>query len=283
VAEGDTIFRTAAVLRGALVGETVTAARARSGGAQVGRLVGAKVTSVTARGKHLLIDFDDGLTLHSHLGLTGAWHRYAPGEPWRRPASRVLGLLETDRHVVVCFDAPVLELVEHRALALHPWLAGLGPDLLDEPPDLDGVVARLRVERRAQMSIGEALLDQRVVAGLGNVYRSEILAHRLVSPFLPVHALSDATLIGLLELGRDLLRANVTGGDRVTMPDSLGAAPWASAGLRRQTRRWVYGRAGQPCRRCGTMIRSQPLGHPARRVYWCPRCQVGPSSAGDSA
>ncbi len=231
--EGDTLFRTAAVLRRALAGEAIRAARGRPGGAQLERLVGARVTSVTARGKHLLIDLDDGLTLHSHLGMTGSWHRYARGEPWRRPASGLVALLETDRHVVVCFDAPVLELLEHRALELHPALAGLGPDLLGDEPDLDAAVARLLDARRARLSIGEALLDQTAVAGLGNVYRSEILFIERLDPFVPGRAmLPPDRLVRLLEGGRDLLRANTGGGDRVTMPDALGARPEAPAGLR---------------------------------------------------
>jgi endonuclease VIII len=276
--EGDTLFRTAQVLRRALVGEEIRQARGRPGGAQLERLVGARVLSVVSRGKHLLIALDGGLTLHSHLGMTGSWHRYAPGERWRRPASGMVALLETDRQVAVCFDAPVVELLQDRALGLHPALAGLGPDLLDESFDLESALARLQDARRATLSIGEALLDQRAVAGLGNVYRSEILFIERVDPFSPVGALAKTRLLRLLQLGRELLRANTGGGDRVTMPDALGAVPGASAGLRRSAERWVYGRAGRPCRRCGTLIRSASLGQPPRRVYWCPSCQPGPAS-----
>ena len=250
------------------------AARGRPGGAQLERLVGsAGRRRVTARGKHLLIDFDDGLTLHTHLGMHGSWHRYrgASAGVARRPGR---GAARDRSAVAVCFDAPVVELLEHRALALHPGLAGLGPDLLEEAPDLDAAVARLLDARRARLSIAEALLDQTAVAGLGNVYRSEMLAHSLISPLTPIGNIPAERLLRLLELGRDLLRANTGGGDRVTMPDALGARPRASAGLRQRTDRWVYGRAGRPCRRCGTLIRSLALGQPPRRVYWCPRCQV---------
>jgi endonuclease VIII len=276
--EGDTLFRTADVLRRALVGEEIRKARGRPGGARLERLVGARVLSVVARGKHLLITFDDGLTLHSHLGMTGSWHRYAPGERWRRPASGLVALLETDAQVAVCFDAPVVELLEHRAVGLHPALAGLGPDLLDQAPDLEAAVARLQDARRAGLSIGEALLDQRAVAGLGNAYRSEVLFTEGLDPFLPAGSLPRERLLRLLQVGRDMLRANTGGGDRVTMPDALGAPPGAGGGLRRTTDRWVYARAGRPCRRCGTLIRSAALGQPPRRVYWCPRCQPGPES-----
>src|SRR3954468_1046931 len=159
--EGDTLFRTAAGLRPFLVGRTVTAARARQPGPQAGRLVGATVTGVEAQGKNLLIRFDNGLEVRTHLQMNGSWHRYRPGERWRRPPARARLVIEVAGSVAVCFDAPVVELFEQRAEHLHPSLSRLGPDL--RAPEFDGAEAlrRLRDPLRAEMEVGVALLDQR--------------------------------------------------------------------------------------------------------------------------
>jgi endonuclease-8 len=272
--EGDTLFRTAAGLRPYLLGRPVLAARA-TGGAQVGRLVGATVESVDTLGKNLLIRFSNGLEVRTHLRMNGTWHRYRPGERWRRPAPRAVLVLEVEGAVAVCFDAPVVELFESRAEALHPGLAPLGPDLLG--PEFDATDARRRLgdPARAGTAIGEALLDQRVMAGVGNVYRSEILFIERVDPFAPVESLDGATLARLIASARRLLLANVgrrRGPERTT---TAGAREAGGAPL------WVYGRAGRPCRRCGTLIRSASLGRELpRTVWWCPACQ-GAGGEGD--
>src|SRR3954454_13745409 len=176
--EGDTLRRTAAGLAPHLVGRTVTAARAPMGGPQVSRVVGASVESVEAAGKNLLIRFDNGLELRTHLRMNGSWHRYRPGERWQRPAARARLVLEVPGAVAVCFDAPVIELFETRAAAIHPTLAALGPDLLDDDwSEADAVEARrrLRDSALAETPVGAALLDQRAVAGLGNIWRNETL------------------------------------------------------------------------------------------------------------
>src|SRR5215212_9300060 len=129
--EGDTLHRTASGLAPHLVGRPISAARVRPGGPQVERVVGSTVTEVVALGKNLLIRFDNGLEIRTHLRMTGSWHRYRPGERWRRSPARARLVLEVPGAVAVCFDAPVVELFETRAEALHPTLAGLGPDLLD--------------------------------------------------------------------------------------------------------------------------------------------------------
>ena len=245
-----------------LLGGEITAARGRPGGARLDRVVGARVRSVSSRGKHLLIGFDDGLTLHTHLQMRGTWHRYRPREPWRRRADRAVAVLETASAVTVCFDAPTVELLETRALAIHPVFSTLGPDLLAGAPDLEEVGARLTVCGARGLSIAEALLDQRVVAGVGNVYRSEILAHTGLSPYEPAGSLSHETLAQLLSTAATLLRWNLDGGVRRTIADT------------RPGERLVYGRTGRPCRRCGELIRSIALGRPPRRVYWCPQCQA---------
>lgn len=256
--EGDTIKRIADVMRRCLRDEVIVAARGRPGGAQLSRVVGSRVTTVAARGKHLLIDFEVGLTLHSHLQMRGTWHRYRPGERWRRPVDRAVAVLETRSVVAVCFDAPTVELLETRALRLHPVLSELGPDLLDADRALDEAVRRLLASR---LTIAEALLDQRIVAGIGNVYRNEILALARVHPHLLASELSEGQARRILAVAASMLRSNTDGGVRATVPNA------------RRGERWVYRRAGRPCRRCGTAIRSESLGQPPRRLYWCPDCQ----------
>ncbi len=272
--EGDTIYRIADVMRRTMRHDEIVAARGRPGGVQLERVVGSHVERVSPRGKHLLVDFSNGLTLHTHLQMHGTWHRYRPGERWRGDAVDAVAVIETASAVVVCFDAPTVELLKTQALPLHPRLAQLGPDLLDPAADLDEASARIRSHPSAMSSIAEALLDQRLLAGIGNVFRSEVLFIVGVDPYLPVGELADATLEELLRTARGLLAANLGGGERVTMPDALGAPPGTTSLPRRDGGLWVYGRVGRPCRRCGSVIRARPIGSPPRRLFWCPRCQA---------
>jgi endonuclease VIII len=257
--EGDTLFRTAAGLRPYLVGRDVRAARAQGPGPvpQVHRVVGKRVDAVEAQGKNLLIRFDGGLEIRTHLRMNGSWHRYRPGERWRRPPGRARLVLEVDGSVAVCFDAPVVELFETRVEALHPTLSRLGPDLLS--PDFDAGEAhrRLRAPERQSMSISAALLDQRALAGIGNIWRNETLFAERVDPFVPVAEIDDETLDRLIATARRLLT------------ESAGVAPG-------RTSTKVYRRTGRPCPRCGTPIVSRPLsGEIPRTTYWCPSCQGG--------
>ncbi|MFO7532667.1 MAG: DNA-formamidopyrimidine glycosylase family protein [Candidatus Limnocylindrales bacterium] len=259
--EGDTIYRTAEVMRRTLGHDELVAARGRPGGARLERVIGSRTSAVRSRGKHLLIDFECGLTLHTHMQMKGSWHRYRPGERWHEDQSTAVAVLETTSAVAVCFGAPTVELLETRALPIHPVLAALGPDLLDEEPDIEEAVRRMRAPALAKASIAEALLDQRVVAGIGNVYRSELLARHRIDPFTPVGMVPEPLARQLLADGSRLLRANVNGRARVTVPDATPGD------------RWAYRRAGRPCRRCGSVIRSTTLGRPPRRLYWCAECQ----------
>ncbi len=269
--EGDTLFRTAAGLRPYLVGRTVTAARTGGPGAvpQVQRVVGREITAVEALGKNLIIRFDNGLEIRTHLRMNGSWHRYRPGERWRRPPGRARLVLEVPGAVAVCFDAPVVELLEQRAEVLHPSLGALGPDLLAPDFDTDEALRRLRAPERAEMEIAGALLDQRALAGIGNVYKSEVLWLERVSPFGRVADIDDGMLARLVATARRLLVANSTathGPERVTTAGDR-AAPGPL---------YVYGRTGRPCRRCRTPIVSRRQGFdPARTTYWCPSCQPG--------
>ena len=263
--EGDTIFRTAAVLHAALVGQRVIAARAQAGPGlrsvpDLSRVVGAAITSAEARGKHLLIGFDNGLTLRSHMRMQGSWHRYRPGEAWKLPASQANAIIETAATVAVAFNTPRLELLTDAGLARDRALLELGPDLLGAEFDTDEAMRRLRERDREQL--GNALLDQRAVAGIGNVVKSETAFIERLDPWAVVGAFDDEELEAALRTARRLLQANTRGGARVT-----------TGNPRRGQELWVYGRAGRPCRRCGTRVETRRQGELARSTYWCPRCQ----------
>jgi endonuclease-8 len=270
VPEGDTLFRIAEGLRPYLLDRVVVAATARQPGPRAGLLVGTTIVSVEARGKNLLVGFDSGLELRTHLGMHGSWHRYRPGEPWRRAPARARIVLEVPGSVAVCFDAPTVELLEVRAEHLHRPLGGLGPDLLGPTFDETDGLGRLRAPERAGRSIAEALLDQRAVAGIGNVYCDETLFLEGVDPFAPVESLADEALVGLVRRARGLLLANRDHADRVTTPDAVS---------RTGRRLWVYGRAGRPCLRCGSRLVARRHGTLPRRRTWCPRCQASPGHA----
>lgn len=270
--EGDTLFRTAAGLRPHLVGRTVTAARAQGPGPipQVQRIVGHEITSVESVGKNLLIRFEGGLEIRTHLRMTGSWHRYRPGERWRRPPARARLVIEVPDAVAVCFDAPVVELLEQRAEATHAPLAALGPDLLSPSFDADEAFCRLQDPSRAGRTIAEALLDQRALAGIGNVYKSEVLWIERISPFEAVADVPDEAIRRLIATGRRLLLANVAtshGPERTTTTGDR-AAPGPL---------YVYGRAGRPCGRCRTPIgRTRQGTDLPRNTFWCPTCQPAP-------
>ncbi len=256
--EGDTLFRTAAGLRPHLVGRVVTAARATRPGPQVERIVGSTIEAVETQGKNLLIRFDNGLVIRTHLRMNGSWHRYRPGERWRRGEARARLVIEVPGAVAVCFDAPVVELFEERTEQFHPGLAPLGPDLLDPewgPRQAEEALRRLRDPARSTMTISEALLDQRALAGIGNIWRNETLFAERVDPFARVADLDDTTLARLVTTAHRFLRT------------SAGVAPG-------RVPMAVYRRAGRPCRRCGTLLRTRPLaGEVPRTTYWCPSCQ----------
>jgi endonuclease-8 len=265
VPEGDTIFQTAAALRPLLVGQTIQGARARAPGPQIQRVIGSQVTAIDTAGKQMVIHFDNGLALRTHLRMNGTWHRYAPGEPWRLPAWKARVVLEVPHHVVVCFLAPVVELMPEAAVDRHPTLTALGPDLL--APDFDPHAAFSRLRARDDAEIAEALLDQRAMAGVGNVFKSEILFVESIHPWTTVAALTDTQLEAVVATAHRLLQQNATPGrpQRITTRDDPGLARGASV--------FVYGRNRRPCLRCGTPINVRRQGPLNRPTYWCPRCQ----------
>jgi endonuclease VIII len=268
--EGDTLARTAAGLRPYLLGRVVEAARVHGPGSspRVERVVGARIAAVDSVGKNLLIRFDNGLEIRTHLRMNGSWHRYRPGERWRRPAARARLVLEVPGAVAVCFDAPVVELFEQRAEQLHPVLSALGPDILAPGFEPDGAleaIRRLRSNASGE-AIAEAITDQRCLAGIGNMYKSEVLFAERVDPFASVSLLDDETLLRLVRSARRLMLANVPA---TSGPAQMTVAREMSG--RRQA--LVYGRGGRPCRRCGTPIATRRHGDSPRVTYWCPSCQ----------
>lgn len=271
--EGDTIFRAARTLHRALAGSTVTAfesmfpalTRVHEDSPITGRIV----ERVTAQGKHILMTFSGGLVLRTHMRMNGSWHIYRPGERWQRPRRDMRVIVATAGFVAVGFNVPVAEWLESRALPKHAELRRLGPDLLADEFDAEEAFARLRA--RPTEEIADALLNQRVLAGIGNVYKAEVLFACRMNPFARIESLGDDQLRCLLMTARKFLKANVTEGL---------AAMTTYRGFRRTTRRdapserlWVYGRAGEPCRRCSTRIRLGKQGGEARLTYWCPACQ----------
>lgn len=258
VPEGDTVFRWAERLRHALVGERVRRFEVtRLGRPTLGS--GMRVRSVESRGKHLLIAFDDGYVLHTHMRMSGAWHVYQPSSRWRRPAHQARAVIEVDRATAVCFGAPVVEVMRERELSRHPALGVLGPDLCQPEVDLGEVLARLD-QVAPGTELGNVLLDQRVASGIGNVYKSEVLFLLRLDPFTRIEELDVATRRSLYASASDLLRQNLHGGRRMTVRAGLS----------------VYGKRGRPCPRCGGRIRSRRQGEHARTTFWCPRCQRWP-------
>ena len=261
--EGDTVFRHAQQIDAALAGATVRRSDFRLPALATADVAGWTVRESACRGKHLLLRLADpdgrGWTLHSHLRMDGTWRLYRPGEAWRgHPAHHVRVVIGTDRAVAVGFrlhDVALLPTAEEDSLVGH-----LGPDLLGPDWDPDEAVRRLRAD--PDREIGQALLDQRNLAGIGNLYKSETLFLRGVFPWRPVGAVGD--LPAVVGLAARLLNAN------------KGRWTQATTGsLRRGEEVWVYQRADRPCRRCGTPIRRAPQGPDERPTFWCPSCQSG--------
>ena len=250
--EGDTLFNTALALRPALLGESLTAVNIRARGMYRLR-VGDTVRSVEAVGKFLEIVVERGLALRTHLHMTGVWHLYEQGERWRRPRHLARAVLETESHVAVCFAAPTVEV----GPAADDRLAHLGPDLCHADVDLDAVLERV-AGSDSSTEIAEVLLDQRLAAGIGNVYKNEVLWACEVSPFRPLADVDEPMRRRLYETAAEQLQANLGRWKRQTHPKGLA----------------VYNRAGQGCYRCFGQIRTIEHGDIGRRTWWCADCQT---------
>jgi endonuclease-8 len=255
--EGDTIHYAASrirpVLEGRVPAEIRTPQQRHALDRWPQRLDGLALREVEAYGKHLFLRFEGDLVLHSHLGMTGAWAVYRKGERWRRAPRRAWLVLAAEDHDVVQFDGPTLELLTERRVRSDPRLAMLGPDILGEQLDVSQVIRRLRGEDQSR-GIGDTLLDQRVVAGIGNIWKSESCFGAAVDPWRRCAATSDEELLSILRFARTHMTTSAHEG--------FGARPRA-----------VYNRAGKPCPRCGTRTRSAGQGEQNRVTYWCPGCQ----------
>ena len=261
--EGDTIFRAATTLRRALEGARVSSFRST---VLRENLAGLRIERVEARGKNLLVHFGDGRVLRTHMRMSGSWHIYREGEPWQRPAWQAKVELHADNgFVAVLFNAPVIELLD--AAALEEGEVGrLGPDATADA--FDPALARARLQALGPMSIGEALLHQGAMAGVGNVIKAETLFLCRQDPFAAVEALEQAQLEKLIAESRRLLLRNRSGAGMRTSRESLDGG-----------RLWVYGRSGKPCRVCGTPVKMRRQGAAARSTYYCPSCQAGQPDA----
>jgi endonuclease VIII len=262
--EGDTIHRSATNLSAWLAGRVVTAAYSTFPGIDLSRVVGRRLTTVEAQGKHLVMTFVDDATvkpplaLHTHMRMTGSWHVYERDARWHKPKRQARFVITAGDRVAVCFNVPIATLDTERAVLNERSLTELGPDVLAEPLDLSDVPRRIAARQPA--TVGELLLDQRIVAGIGNVYRAEGLFLAGLDPWTSPSLLSDAILVALVGRCAELMRTNV-------------ARPFARDTGGGPSRPWVYGRTGRPCRRCTTAVTSALLGSLPRRVYWCPTCQ----------
>jgi endonuclease-8 len=251
VAEGDTILRAARRLDEALAGQRVevSAPNPRGRAARVERLDGLTLEGVEARGKNLLLGFGE-LVLHSHLGMNGSWHVYVLGERWRKPRRSAWAVLRGETREAVQFGGPTLRVMRARAVELDPQVGALGPDVLAPGFEADDAVRSLR--SAPELELGEALLDQRLVAGIGNIFKSEACFAARVDPWSRVGDLSHPDLAGVLEAARELMMRAVE---------------------TERGERAVYRRAGMPCRACGAPIASRRQGDANRTTYWCRRCQ----------
>jgi endonuclease-8 len=254
MAEGHTILRAGQRLEAALLGKQIRDVKAPQPRHRLERwpelLRGRRLERVETHGKHLTLRFDGDLAIHSHLRMNGAWDVYRRGSRWRRSPRSAWLVLSTDDHEVVQFGGPVLEVMTGRRARRDPRLARLGPDIL--APDFEPTAAISRLRADPTRELGDALLDQRLVAGIGNVYKNEALFAARVSPWRRVGGVSDAALRDVLREARNQMLAWVAGKARVGR---------------------VYRRAGRACPSCGTRIRSRGQGDNNRITYWCERCQ----------
>ena len=264
--EGDTIFRAARTLHRALAGKVVTKFETQL--PQLARvdydtpLVGRVVDSVESNGKWMSMRFSGDLTLLTHMLMSGSWHIYRPGEAWQRPRVQMRVAIYTQEFVAVAFQVPIAEFHTSESQARQRSVRRIGPDVLAQQFDEAAAASRLRA--RPELEVGVALLTQSIMAGLGNVFKSEVCFASGVNPFRNVGALTNEELSLLLSSAREFMKSSVveTSGVRRTTGRSDPSA-----------RLWVYRRRGEPCRKCGTAVKAKKQGEDARITFWCPQCQ----------
>lgn len=261
--EGDTVYLAAKRLAAALSGRRLSRGELRHPRLAEHDLSGLTVLDVRSVGKHLFIRFDDGRSLHTHFRMDGSWHLYRPGQRWQRPSHQVRAVLTTQERVAVGFLLHDMELLPTQAE--HRLVGHLGPDLLNPQWDEnDAEAAARRLHGHPEVELGLALLDQQIMAGVGNLYKTEMCFLLGVSPWIPVREVAPAAVVAL---ARRLLLANADRPEQSTTGE-----------LGRGRQHWVYERGGRPCRRCGErVIRAvQGTGVHARNTCYCPHCQPGP-------
>lgn len=262
--EGHTIHRAARRLRSVLAGNVLDRVEARGAhlveAKAVDRLRGDTVLDVEARGKHLLVHTAGGWTIHSHLRMDGVWHLYRAGEKWRKSRRRAWLVLGAGEWDAVNFDGPILEILPSAELGQLRAVTELGPDILVEPFDDAEYLRRMR--RANDREIGDAVMQQRIVAGIGNIYKAESLFMSRIDPWRRVRDLSDEELVRIRETATRIMHDGVLDARAITYqgPGPVG--------------RWAYGRYGLPCRRCRTRIQREKQGEDQRSTYWCARCQT---------
>jgi len=273
--EGDTVFRTARSMGRALIGKPITGFR--SNYPLLTRfhddtpITGQTVDGVEARGKWLLIHFSGGATLVTHMLMNGSWHLYRRGDRWRRPARDMRIVIENSEYQAIAFTVPVARIYTAEALAREKRIPPAASDVLSE--DFDPVAAAGRVRSCAGEEIGDVLLHQQVLAGVGNVFKSEICFVEGINPFCLVAALSDEQVSALIRTGQKLVSANIFEDSGNMIVTYRGQQRRTTHNTSPQESLWVYGRSGAPCRRCGTAIRHRLQGPDARVTFWCMTCQ----------
>jgi endonuclease VIII len=289
--EGDTIYRAARALQKAIGGKVVTGFE--TGLAKLARvnddapLVGRTVEKVESRGKWCLIFFSGDLILMTHMLMSGSWHVYRTGERWQMGRSRMRVVIRTGDWEAVAFNVPIAEFHTARSLERSSQVPKLGPDILSDEFTVEGGVARLVAYGREnpEEEIAVVLLNQRVLAGLGNVYKSEVAFAAGVNPFRAMKTITEREMEVMVEVAQRYMKANVvdgasslTGGEGIV---TYSGSRRTTHAMDREERLWVYRRQGQECRRCGAAVMMRKQGVQARSTYWCPECQpwVGEAAA----
>jgi endonuclease VIII len=258
--DGDSIHRSASVLRTALIGKSMRCFDANVLEGPVPR-AGRVIEQVERHGRHLELEWDDGLVLDTQMRLNGVWHVYRPSDRWRRPHTQMSAAIQVDDWTAVCFGALHIETYRRADHRRHPGMGRVGPDLCRTDIDLGAVVNLLLAHPDPDARLAEVLLDQRVMCGVGNVVRCEVLWATGLSPFAPIGRISEHDAIRLANTAATMLRSSLRVGR--SDPASSTRSPMA-----------VYGRTGQRCSRCADPIESRPMGRPQRMLYWCAGCQT---------
>jgi endonuclease VIII len=289
--EGDTIFRSARALHQALAGKTVTLFE--TGYAQLASVndqspvAGRTIERVESRGKWLLVHFSGDLILATHMLMSGSWHLYRAGERWRMGRDKMRVVIRTADWDAVGFNIPVAEFHTERSLARNSQVPKLGPDILSDEFTVEGGVAGLAAYGRENpdAEVAVVLLNQQVMAGLGNVYKSEVTFAAGVNPFRAMRTITAREMELMVEFAQRYMRANVADGTSEGIVTYSGNRRTTRA-MDREERLWVYGRQGEECRQCGARVMMRKQGVQARSTYWCPECQPwmgdGPAPVGRS-